>query len=261
MNRTVLVVAALGWEAREIVRCINGLQVSREGDVGLWRARGADVWVLKTGVGPEHARRALAWTAGTVEPQIVISTGCGGALASELSIGDLAIADEVVTSDGRSIATASSWRERYRRAGAAAGVNVRSGRLLSLGGIVATAHEKQRLARESRAIAVEMEASAIGEWAMAAGREFAASRVILDPAEMSLAPEIGWMMTPAGSISLRKLVFAVARKPRLVSELVSLGAAARRCRAALASVHRELLRNLEGEGLLRNDEASAKTSA
>ena len=253
MTQRVLFVAALGWEAHEITRCISGLEVSRAVDGRLWRGRSSDVWVLKTGVGPDRARQALGWAARTVEPRVVVSTGCGGALTSDLSIGDLAIADEVVTNDGRSILAASSWRERYQRAAKAAGVNSCSGRLLSLSAIVATADEKRRLAGESRALAVEMEAAAIGEWAIAAGAEFAACRVILDPAEMSLAPEIGAMMAPGGSLSLRKLVSALVLKPRLMSQLVALGAAARRCRTALAAVHRELLRNLEGDGLLRND--------
>jgi nucleoside phosphorylase len=198
MNRGVLFVTALGWEAHEITRCINGLEASRAVDGRLWRGRSTDVWVLKTGVGPDRARQALGWAARTVEPRVVVSTGCGGALTSDLSIGDLAIADEVVTNDGRSIPAASAWRERYQRAAEAAGVNARSGRLLSLSAIVATADEKRRLASESHAVAVEMEAAAIGEWAIAAGAEFAACRVILDPAEMSLAPEIGAMMTPGG---------------------------------------------------------------
>jgi adenosylhomocysteine nucleosidase len=243
---SVVIAAALAWEAREIVDSIVGREIVRDGERRLWRGAepSSEVWVLRTGIGPERARDALAWALQTVKPAVLLSTGCGGAMAPDLSIGDVVVADEVVTRNGLATPVARSWRERYAEAAAAAGVNVRSGRMLSLASIVASAEEKRRIAAETRAVAVEMEAAAIGEWAAARGVEFAAARVILDPMEMSLSPEIAAMMTPSGAVSLRKLAVALVRRPGLLRELVALGSAARRCRTSLGAVHRALVRNI-----------------
>ena len=243
MSSTVLVVAALAWEAREIVDSVGARETARDGARRLWRGAG-NVWVLRTGMGPEQASEALAWAAKIIRPDVVVSTGCAGALVSDLAIGDVAVADEVVTKNGVAAKTSPSWSQRYRRAAAVAGLKARSGRMLSLGEMIATPEEKRATAEATHSLAVEMEAAAIAEWALRAGAEFAAARAIIDTADMSLTPEVAAMTTPSGSVSLRRVAIALARRPGLARDLVALGSAARRCRASLGALHRALLRDI-----------------
>ena len=65
-----------------------------------------------------------------------------------------------------------------------------------------------------------MEGAALAEWAQAAGIEFAAARVILDPVETSLPPEIPGITTDAVSLS-PVLLRAIGRRPRCFSSSFS----------------------------------------
>jgi len=105
-----------------------------------------------------------------------------------------------------------------------------------------TAQDKRRLA--GGALAVEMEAAAIADWAAAVSVPFAAARVILDSAEMPIAPDVAALSTGAGGVSPRRLLGALIRRPSIVRELLAVAAAARTCGRALSDLHRELLRGL-----------------
>jgi adenosylhomocysteine nucleosidase len=246
MRPTLLLVTALSWEARQIVRYIEGLQSVRQGERALWGGRhgGFDVWVLKTGIGQERAAQGLRWAQHIVVPDVVLSTGCAGGLASGLVAGDVIIAEDVVTADGNSRPLSIPWRERYGRASDAAGLRSRRGTILSNAAIVTATDDKRRLAGGAGALAVEMEAAAIAGWATETGVPFAAARVILDCAEMPIAADVAALTTGAGSVSPRRLLAALARRPAIVRDLLAVASAARTCRRALADLHRELLHGL-----------------
>ena len=74
MSLQLLFVVALSWEARQIIRHVEGLKSSREGSRALWSGRhgDVDVWVLQTGVGQERAAQALRWAQRLVRPDAVL---------------------------------------------------------------------------------------------------------------------------------------------------------------------------------------------
>jgi adenosylhomocysteine nucleosidase len=244
MSQKLLLVAALSWEARLILCHVKGLKSSREGSHTLWSGshRGADVWVLQTGMGQERAAQALRWAQRMVTPDAVVSTGCAGGLAPGLVPGEVIVAENVLTADGISRPTSIAWRECYAVASDAAGLRSRRGTILSSTAIVTAAQDKRRLA--GGALAVEMEAAAIADWAAAVSVPFAAARVILDSAEMPIAPDVAALSTGAGGVSPRRLLGALIRRPSIVRELLAVAAAARTCGRALSDLHRELLRGL-----------------
>jgi len=246
MSVRLLVVAALAWEARQILRHIEVVQPAEDAGATLWSGRhgDVDVWVLKTGMGQEQAARALRWAPRMPRPDAVLSTGCAGGLAAGLVPGEVVVAQDVVTSDGISRPTSSAWRERYAAASAAAGLRARQGTILSNTGIVSATRDKRRLAEASGAVAVEMEAAAIAGWASQAGVPFAAARVILDSAEMPVASDVAALTTSSGAVSPRRLLGALIRRPGIVRELFAVAMSARKCRRSLADLHRELLRGL-----------------
>ena len=97
MERSVLFVTALSWEATAIVPAIDGRVVSRRAPFTLWKGRSgvAPQWLLRVGVGSERAARGLQWAAEVVSPTVVASTGCGGALQSGIGIGEVVVADVI----------------------------------------------------------------------------------------------------------------------------------------------------------------------
>ena len=246
MRLQLLFVVALSWEARQIIRHVEGLKSSREGSRALWSGRhgDVDVWILQTGVGQERAAQAIRWAQHLVMPDAVLSTGCAGGLAPGLVPGEVIVAEDVVTADGIPRPTNDAWRERYVGASGAAGLRTRRGTILSNAVIVTTAQDKCRLAAEAGALAVEMEAAAIAEWAAEAGVPFAAARTILDSVEMPIAPDVAALSTGAGGVSPRRLLGALIRRPLIVRELLAVAVAARTCSRALSDLHRELLRGL-----------------
>src|SRR5438105_4200447 len=65
------------------------------------------VLVLETGVGADATEKALAWALGgplfgnlPYRPRLVLSAGFAGGLASTLRVGDLVLADEIISPEG-----------------------------------------------------------------------------------------------------------------------------------------------------------------
>ncbi len=91
-----------------------------------------------------------------------------------------------------------------------------------------------------------MEGAAIADCCSAKGIEFSAARVILDSANMALAPELPSVLTMEGHVSSPAASLrALLQRPGLLRELCALRA--RRCGLAdghSVSLHRELIRGL-----------------
>src|SRR6185295_9288989 len=104
-----------------------------------------------------------------------------------------------------------------------------------------TPEEKRSVARQTRAVAVDMETAAVAEWAAGEGMEIAAARVVVDEASALVPSELAAITGPGGAPQLRKLFGAIGSRPALTLELASLGWATIRCSRALAALHRELL--------------------
>jgi nucleoside phosphorylase len=254
MEGAILFVVALGWERAAIARDIDVRPFGRVGGALLLKGfdRHGGIWILQTGMGGERAEAAMRWIADTVRPTTVLSTGCAGALADSLVTGDMILAEEIVGAQGIARATDATWCERYRAAAVDAGLRFRRGRLLTVPAILSRSEEKRRLGKETNALAVEMEGAAIADWCRNAGVRFAAARVILDPLETSIPVEIPAVTSHFGRLSTGALLRAVTRRPALIPELARLAVASAKCRRAVVSVHRELIRGLSRDGLLPN---------
>lgn len=249
MNAPLLFVAALDWEAEQVVRQIASPAVSASGAARLWRGRRGEreIAVLRSGIGSERAVAALAWAAPAVRPAVVLSTGCGGGLADPLATGDVVVADEVVSGDGSCWPTSAGWRARYARAAERAGARVFAGRLLTSAEVLAGPGGKRAAAERARALAVDMEGAALAERAARLGVEFAAARVILDPVTASIPGELLPAVDESGRPSLRRLLSLILRRPGVAFDLWTLGAAAAACRKVLFAIHRDFLSSLERE--------------
>lgn len=145
---------------RNGIRRLNG--EARRGDRG--------IIVTHTGIGQEAATEAVGALLRTHSPALVVAAGFAGALDPRLEVGDLVVATNY--SDPELLARA---RDRARGAG-----RVFFGALRTVPRVLETCEAKRQFARESDAVAVEMETSAIAAACQDRGIPLLALRAISD---------------------------------------------------------------------------------
>jgi adenosylhomocysteine nucleosidase len=216
------VVAALDREARALgpaVRRKAGIDLLADGTLRTVSGMGSEAAGM--------AARKLIEAGATA----LVSWGMAGGLDPELKAGVICLPREVVAPDGMRFATASAWREMLT-ASIASCLPVASGALLTslypLTGVAAKAAAR----RETGAIAVDMESSAMAEVAAATHVPFLALRVIVDTARDAIPGSVT-AAGESGEPRLSRLLFGLARSPGDIIPLLRL---ARRYRAAIRSL-------------------------
>lgn len=187
-----------------LIACALGIErlALRSGDRS--GARGP-VTVLRTGMGPHNAERAvrLALGGAALRHAAVMASGFCAGLAPGMHPGDLVVADEIRHASG---STACTNTELLVKAvgRAVPGRTVHTGPLTGSDHVV-RGHERAEL-RTTGAIAVDMESAATVRSALGAGtRPVAAVRVVVDAPEHELV-RIG---TVHGGISAFRVLRAV----------------------------------------------------
>ena len=222
--KRVLVVTAVELEARALAR-----------QLGLVRVAGPDWPHFQGGAleivcaGPRAAQlapRALGVAPGT----LVISAGVCGALSPDLVEGDLVVPEAVVT------------RLAERRATAAMPPLRRSGTLVTVDAVVATAEAKSRLWIETGALACDMESAPILDWAADHGLAGGVVRAVSDSASRGVPADLAAVVEPDGRVRTARAVRVVLSRPRAIADAMALRsgttAALKSVAAALAKLAR-----------------------
>jgi adenosylhomocysteine nucleosidase len=182
------------------------------------------VLVLRMGIGPGAAERALAWLMKSaqlddvpVRPKLVLMAGFAGALRQGLRAGDVVLATEVVDAEGQRWATSwpgelpsGEWVPPLHR-----------GAILTCRRVIVTAEEKRSLGEQHKAIAVDMETAVVAHWCQRMQVPFGAVRSISDDVNTSLSPRLAALIS-GGNVSLFRVLPALARSPGLLPELMRL---------------------------------------
>jgi adenosylhomocysteine nucleosidase len=215
------VVAALAAEARTLGRAVrrhDGLSSLPDGALLAVGGMG--------GMLAAAAARRLA-EAGVVG---LVSFGFAGGLDPKLSAGAVICPAEVISGSGARFAASTDWRERLRAANAAR--PLLAGLLLTRAAPLDSVADKASAFRETGAVAVDMESSAVAEVAAAFGLPFLALRVIVDTAA-DVLPQSVLDASRAGNLNMRRLLSGLALAPW---ELLALIRLAQRYRAATLSL-------------------------
>ena len=222
------IVAALAAESRP-------LGPARRSGAGPATLADGTLLVL-SGIGPVSAA-AGARRLVLAGARALISWGVAGGLDPKLAAGTLVLPEAVISPEDRVFPTAREWRERVRAA-LAASHGVCGGRLLTRGEPLGSTAAKARAFRETAAVAVDMESSAVAEVAASQGLPFLAVRAIVDTAD-DVVPRAALVAASAGSGSVRifRLLSALAGAPAELPALLRLArryGAARRTLSAVA---------------------------
>jgi adenosylhomocysteine nucleosidase len=221
--KRIAIFAALQWECRPVLHRLRG--VTREPYAGatVWRGTTAacEVWLVKTGMGLARAATAARALRDASRFDLVISTGCAGALAPDLRPGDLAVASTIIGNDGERFETDATQREQLCRAAERAALRSTVGPVLCSKQVLATIAEK-RSAAACGAMAVEMEGAPIAAGAAQAGVAFVSVRAILDTADTEL-PHMGKVVDPQnGAVKPLALAGYLATHPGALPALLAL---------------------------------------
>ena len=144
------------------------------------------------GPGPAAAGRAAAALI-AAGADTLMSFGVAGALDPRLVPGDLVVATEVITPDGR----------HYPAEAQISGIR---GAILTRDTPVADVEQKCRLFEQTGAIAVDMESAAVAACALAAGIPFMAVRAIADSARRTIPRAAIDALRPDGTTDYRALL-------------------------------------------------------
>jgi adenosylhomocysteine nucleosidase len=157
------------------------------------------------GAGPRLAAAAIA---SFDQPfDVIVSTGMCGALDPSLAVGEIFVAVSVNGVVCRLPASRASWH---------------SGALISVDRIVGTVAERKQLAGAGYA-AVEMEASAVAEYAAKQGLDFYCIRAVSDTASEEFSVDLNAARDGSGRIRVRHILWQALQRPRkIVPELMRL---------------------------------------
>lgn len=227
------VVFALHWEARAFLRRYRpyGRWAGAPCPVVLCRRDSHTVVVVETGVGQDGIRHLdqlfdrPATEGRAYQPRVVVSAGYSGALRAEFRVGDVLVGTEVVDTNRQCWPT--EWPDASRS------LPYRRERFLTVPALVSGPAERQQLARDYGAGAVDMEAAAVAGICGERGLLFGCVRVISDTLEMEMPPAL-LRLVQGSRPSLARLCMQVARSPRLIGQLWRLARHSRIASAKLA---------------------------
>jgi hopanoid-associated phosphorylase len=148
----------------------------------------------------------------------VLSVGLGGALDSQLAVGDVVIASEVVC-DGLRWPTDEPWADRLGAALPHAYRAVVHGS----DAMILTARDKARLHGQSGAALADMESHVAARFAAERGLPLAVVRVVSDAASTDLPRAVSAGMSADGSMNLLGVLGALAADPRQLPALIRTG--------------------------------------
>jgi adenosylhomocysteine nucleosidase len=182
------------------------------------------ITVLETGVGAARAAEATRWLLDTHPPRLVVACGFAGALSSTLNVGDVLLASEVVEPDDE-----LHWRTAVPTEFG----DLPVGRLVTVSQLVGRPSDKRSLARQTGAVAVDMESAAIAKVCQERRVPCAVVRAISDSFDTELSPRLVALLA-AGRVVPWKVLAAVARSPGLIGELYGLARGTRLASQRLA---------------------------
>jgi adenosylhomocysteine nucleosidase len=237
----IAILVAVRQELKPILRRADANHVVRQEHLDFHEGRlgGKPVALLALGIGKECARIAAEMTIRCYRPDLVISSGFGGGLQSDIRAGDIVIGTEILEL-GRDQGDQITWTTAHKpvrpdriRWEDNSGIRVHYGKILTTDEMVLRASNKARIGRATGALAVDMETSAVAAVCAARKTDFLAVRGITDLVHEDLPDEFNDFFV-LGQLRPDRVFSSCVRDPRVLADLARLGYRARHSGAKLA---------------------------
>jgi len=165
----------------------------------------------------------------------LLSFGIGGGLSPELSAGQVVVADRVILPDGRAVMTDANWRDRLLAA-LPPNANIVVGPVIGSETIVTDPETKQKIYRETAAIAVDMESHRVASIAAAADVPFLVIRAVSDTSVQGIPKSAIGAINENGTPRYGKVISGLFRWPGDLPKLIRLSKDTERALASLRRV-------------------------
>ena len=187
---------------------------------------GRQVLLAAAGIGARRAAAAAEAVLDAWKPDLLLMTGVAGALSPDLQVGDLILANAVLT-EVEQLHPSFVFPHTHTPTHP----HTHTGPLLSLDRILITAKEKHAAfttppphdSTTAPPLVVEMETAAAARVAMERGVPWAAIRAVSDTANESLPLDFNALRTADGELPTSRVAVAALRNPRCIPGLLRLG--------------------------------------
>ena len=224
------IVAALPMELAPFLDRCDRVRKYTGGDFKFRGGRYGDIRVVivQAGVGGDKARRATQALIDAHTPSWVLSSGFCGALRPGMKIGDIVMADSIVDVHGHELSVDLKLPGESQP-----GLHV--GRIVTADAIIRSVQQKQQLAEQYEAVAVDMESLAVAQVCQETRTRFLAVRAVSDDLSADVPPEVLSVVGSTPTIRLGAALGAVWKRPGSVKEMWHLREAAQKAAEQLAS--------------------------
>ena len=229
----IAVTFALPSESSEFLRRLGNR--SRANRNGINIVRGTighrSIEVIHTGVGEKICTERIAKFLENQQLDFLISAGFAGSLNHELQVNDLLLAKNFLTLDPKHAQSSLS------------NVSIFAANMLTMPAMIDSNEERERIARESGASAIDMETEFIAGACAAHGIPMLSLRVVTDspthpfPAPPNILFDVQWQRTRM--VGFAKFFLA---HPKRVSDLVQFARRIGRARKTLSNALMEIVR-------------------
>jgi adenosylhomocysteine nucleosidase len=184
---------------------------------------GRRVVVFLSGPGQKNAAEAAEKLIDGHKPGFVLSAGFAGALSPHLKRSDILLANEVMLESGESIVLPFVPTPEPGNEKIVGDRTAITGKLLTADRVIQTADEKKSLFKKTGAAAVDMETFAVAEVCQRRDVRFASVRMIHDPANETLLPDIKKLLNQKTEIArLGAALGALWKKPSSIKDMWAL---------------------------------------
>lgn len=241
------IITAMPEETQAVARAIGGAKKMLIGTLGVRQGAvaGHEVVIVEAGMGFKNAATAAEKLVHEVRPDMILSAGYCGGVSAELLVGDVvvAIAVHIVSGGEREAVPVEipAISRNFIVQQAAVGHRVFGGLFASTATIMPKSRLAVLLPPDASFPVVEMESAAIAIVAVENGISFSALRAVSDPFDEELGFFLDEFCDDRMRIRIPRVLLTIARKPRIIPQLIRL---ARNSRVAGASLSQAMERFL-----------------
>jgi len=228
-HESIGIVMAMREEIRPVLRRLGEHRKERAGQFPLYlfQRDGRQVSLIESGMGIKRATAATIELISRAQPRLIITAGLGGAVRPGLNVGEVVLAGQVLTlGDGITTKIVAIDNQALLRAvhESLPGQPFRmlDGAIVTTSGIVNKREAEGLLAREIANPVLDMETSAVAEIAERNGIPLIALRAISDAAEEELLFSLDELTDRELNIRIGKVLLTIAKKPRILPQLIRL---------------------------------------
>jgi adenosylhomocysteine nucleosidase len=241
------IITAMPEETRAVVRALGGAKKALIGSLAVHHGHraGHEIVIVESGMGFNNAATAAENLVHEVRPDMIISAGFCGGVSAELQVGDVVVAtgltiiSENVQEEVPVEIPAVSRNFVVRQA--VEGHRVFAGLFASTPAIMLKSRLAALLPSDAPFPVVEMESAAIAIIAVENGIPFTGIRAVSDPFDEELGFSLNEFCDDGMRIRIPRVLLTIARKPRIIPQLIRLARNSQVAGACLSQAMERLL--------------------